>query len=95
MKESEIEKGLHIIIADDISKTKNTHNTCTEMNNMRGGKYKINGIAGTSHGKAAIVNGYYWHPNDLVELVAEKKSKRFHFNIKHLETEVTNGTIQN
>ena len=93
MKESEMGKGTHIIIADDISNTINTHTVSDDMRYMKGKKYRINDIVETPHGKAGVVNGFYWHPADLIEVTGEKKSHRFHFDIKHLETGVKNATI--
>ncbi len=86
MKESEMEKGTHIIIADDISNTIKTHTANDDMKYMIGKKYRIDGIANTTHGKAGIVNSFYWHPDDLIEVVAERKSHRFHFDTKELMT---------
>jgi hypothetical protein len=93
MKESEMGKGTHIIIADDVSNTINTHTVNDDMRYMLGKEYRMQGVVDTTHGKAGIVGGFYWHPDDLIEVVAEKKSHRFHFDIKHLERGVKNASI--
>jgi len=85
MKESDMEKGIRITIADDVSHTVNTHSVNDDMRHMIGKKHIIGGIAHTTYGKAGIVGGFYWHPKDLIEIpVAEKKSQIFHFDVKKL-----------
>ncbi len=86
MKESEMEKGTHVTISDDASYTKKTHTVNDDMMYMQGKKYKIDSVIDTTFGKAGVINGFYWHPGDLIEEVAKRKSHRFHFDTKELIT---------
>jgi len=85
MKASEMKKGMHIIISNDISKTSRTHTANNSMRKMQGQYYTIKRVIITGHGLAAIVNGWTWHPEDLTEVEITKKSQIFHFDIKELE----------
>lgn len=84
MKESEIEKGLHITISNDPVNTERTHTVNDEMYKMRGKPYIINDVISTGHGPTAVIGSYYWHPKDLVENQPVKKSQLFHFDMRRL-----------
>jgi len=86
MKESEMEKGMHITISDDPYRTSQTHTLTREMRNMAGKQYRIDSITNTKYGKAAMINSFYWHYHDLAEIsVPEKKAHIFHFDVERLE----------
>ena len=85
MKPERMERGVHVIIKDDISKTDNKHSSCYEMRDMCGKMYKIDEVDTTRHGNiSASINGYTWHPDDLKEVCPRKKAQDFHFNIEEL-----------
>ncbi len=86
MKVSDMEKGMSITIADDVSHTVNTHSVNNDMRYMIGKKYRIQSVIDTTHGKAGVVGGFYWHPEDLIEIpVPEKEPQIFHFDIERLD----------
>ena len=85
MKESEIKKGIKVVITNTYN-TKNTHTTTSTMKGMLNKSYKIQYNRLTSNGLAAIINGFYWHPKDLslYEPPVMKKSEIQHFDVKEL-----------
>jgi len=85
MKESEIKKNVYVVI-NSSDATTNTHSSSRVMRSMVGETHKIKYTIKTRHGKAAIINGYYWHPKDLSLLIKPKieKPKTQYFNPKEL-----------
>lgn len=86
MKESEMKKGMYVII-NSTFKTSNTHSTTLKMKEMVNQVYQIENIQRTCHGDAALIDGYYWHPGDLTfekSLSPIEKPKIYHFDIKEL-----------
>ena len=86
MKESRMEKGVHITISNDACHTERTHTVNEAMKRMRGGLYQMGGTVETSYGPTAIIEGYYWHPDDLIEVSPVKKPQLFHFDADGLVT---------
>ena len=85
MKELEMEKGMHVIIAEDISRTAETHTVTHEMMNMKGKAYTIEAIRDSRYGMTAKIKSFSWHYDDLKERLApEKKAQMFHFNVDRL-----------
>lgn len=85
MKESEIKKGIKVFIANTYN-TKNTHTTNVVMKSMLNKVYKIQYNKSTRHGLAAVIDGYKWHPKDLIlfKPAPIKKPKIPLFDIKEL-----------
>ncbi len=83
-----MEKGVHVIISDDISETHRTLSSCDEMHNMKGvkgGMHIIQEVIESDCGLAARIGGFTWHPNDLIEVYPpKKKAQEFHFDIEEL-----------
>ncbi len=85
MKEHEMEKGLVVIISTNPSNTIRTHDINVSMKTMFGKQYTIERIEKSSHGLAAIIEGWMWHYDDLEERLApEKKAQIFHFDVERL-----------
>ena len=84
MKDSEMKKGMYVTISDNPVNTSRTHTANGAMRRMAGKTYNIRSIFNTSHGLAAEVSGWTWHPKDLTEARIEKKSQIFHFDAKEI-----------
>ena len=84
MKDSEMKKRMHVTISKDPVNTSRTHTTNEVMRRMAGKTYTIRRIFNTSHGLAAEVSGWTWHPKDLTKARTEKKTQTFHFDVKEL-----------
>jgi len=77
-------KGTHVTIAQDISKTIDSHSANNEMKKMRGKPFIVERVE-ERYGETVIhVGGYMWHPDDVIEIVPRRKSNPFHFNIEEL-----------
>lgn len=84
MKQSEMKGGMPVYISST-NKTQDTHTVSAGMKLMVDKIYKIKYTANTRHGLAAIINGYYWHSEDLsFPKVKIEKPKIQHFDIKEL-----------
>lgn len=84
MVQSRIEIGVHVTISDDLSTTKRNHGAGSDMRNLRGKTFKIEGVMDTTYGKGVRMMGFTWHPNDLIEASPRKKSNIVNFNVKEL-----------
>ena len=71
-----------------LAQTNNAFCADGTMLDMRGKRYKIDEVRHTDYGTAALINGFIWHPADLIEdsYISENKSEPFHFNIEELVT---------
>jgi len=87
MKETELCKGMRVCIKTAIN-TRETHTVNNDMEYMISGKYKIQEVVEeTSHGIAAQICGFWWHPADLVSLekpITPPKEEVVNFDIKEL-----------
>ena len=86
MKQSRIEKGVHVIIGNDLSKTQRFHGTNMVMQNMRGESHIITKRKAAGYGVCAEIVNFSWHPDDLKEVCPKKKAQIFHFDVKKLST---------
>ncbi len=84
MDPKRMEKGVHVIIANNIDKTRKRHKANHDMLNMMGRHFLIHDVRDTSKGLAAKINGYIWHPDDLLEDSPRKEKQTFHFDEKEL-----------
>lgn len=84
MKPERMEKGVHVIISQDLSNTERTHQTNDSMYDMIGKTFKIESVQETHHGTGALIGQYVWHPGDLIEVSPRKKKQEFHFEVKEL-----------
>ncbi len=84
MKAKRMDKGVHVIIKNDLSETHKAHSSCDEMGNMAGEMHMIDEVIKTDHGLAAHICGFTWHPGDLKEVCPKKKAQEFHFDAEGL-----------
>jgi hypothetical protein len=80
------EKGMHVTINQDISKTDRIFQSCNDMWSMRGNMYRIDSVNLVYGSESAVVvNSFNWHPDDITLVCPEKESQMVLFNIEELE----------
>ncbi len=86
MKLKKLEKGDHVRISPNISKTTEEFQSNDTMLKMAGNVHEIDDDYNAARDDRIHIRGYVWHVDDIHEVNIEKKSQNFHFNIKELVT---------
>ncbi len=87
MKESEVKQGVRVFISDNPTHTARTHTVIPSMTDMAGKEYTIEKSVVSSHGVAADIEKFWWHPKDLTLIKpTTKKPEICYFDTKELVT---------